>query len=302
MRIIADLHTHTRYSHGRGTVLDNVTVGLARGLQAVGITDHGPRSFPWVGASLRDFDAIRAEVADLDRRAVGIRVLAGAECNIISAAGELDLPVAVRQQLDIVLAGLHPNVLPRSGRDWLALTGRNWAARFSPSWRRRAREANTRAAVEAVLRNDIDVFTHPGYGLEIDTAELARACAARDTAMEINARHGAITVEYCRIAAREGARFVINSDAHRPEDVGSVLRGLAVARAAGLTPEQVLNSEGGDLFGWLERKKRRRRELRGWADWAAQPGPRREREHQRESGHRRGRSFWTDWADQGKVH
>ena len=306
MKIIADLHTHTKYSHGKGTVLDNVTTAMIRGLSGVAITDHGPRSAPWIGASLRDFKAMCQEVAALDRRTLSIRVLAGAECNIVSTKGDLDLPNSVRQGLDIVLAGLHPGVLPNSGRDWLTLTGGNWAARISPALRRRARANNTKAVVEAVRRNEIDVVTHPGYHLDIDTVELARACAARDTAMEINARHQEMTAEYCRAAAREGASFVINSDAHRPEDVGNVTRGLAVARAAGLTADQVKNSDGGDLFDWLEQKRTGRQgPARGWADWTEQPPLDRQRALPRrpEGGARGGgRSYWTDWSNQGKIH
>ncbi|GFP36073.1 putative hydrolase, partial [Candidatus Hakubella thermalkaliphila] len=45
MQAITDLHTHTVYSHGKGTVEDIVRVAMRRGLQAVGIADHGPSHF-----------------------------------------------------------------------------------------------------------------------------------------------------------------------------------------------------------------------------------------------------------------
>jgi putative hydrolase len=305
MKIIADLHTHTRYSHGKGSVLDNVSMGLSLGLKAIGITDHGPRSAPWIGASAKDFMIMREEVVEVDRRAIGIKVLAGAECNIISAKGDLDVPESIRGSLDLILAGLHPGILPLSGRDWWVLTGANWAARLSPNLRRRARVRNTEAVVAAVYRNEIDVITHPGYHLEIDTVELARACADRNTAMEINARHDEMTIAFCRLAAREGVRFVINSDAHVPEDVGNLNRGTAVARAAGLDPERVLNSDRGGLFDWLAEKQSRRhvKDRTTWSDWSEQrpldrvPGKRQDRGRQRE-----GHTSWTDWSDQGKVH
>ncbi|HWI62059.1 MAG TPA: PHP domain-containing protein [Symbiobacteriaceae bacterium] len=297
MKIIADLHTHTTFSHGKGSVLDNVTAAMSRGLRAIGIADHGPRSAPWVGASLRDLKRMLDEVRELDRRAIGIKVLASAECNITSTRGHLDVPAELRGEMDIVLAGLHPGILPRSGRDWLALTGGNWYAKMNPGYRSRARIANTRAVVEAVLRNDIDVITHPGYHLDIDTTELARACAFRNTAMEINARHHEMTVEFCRLAARVGAKFVINSDAHRPGDVGNLARGIAVARAAGLGPEHVLNADGGGLFEWLKQKRGRAI----WTDWAEQPPlDRIGREKGRSAANQP--SYWADWSNQGKIH
>jgi putative hydrolase len=297
VKIIADLHTHTKFSHGKGSVLDNITAGLVQGLQAVGIADHGPNSAPWVGASVKAFRRMIAEVRDLDRRTLGLKVLAGAECNITSARGHLDLPLEVRAELDIVLAGLHPGIRPRSGKDWLALTGANWYAKVNPGYRKRVRVANTKAVIEAVLRNDIDVITHPGYHLDIDTVELARACAFRNTALEINARHREMTAEFCRLAAAEGAKFVINSDAHSPDAVGSVARGLAVARAAGLGPQQILNLEGGGLFEWLQKKRGRSQ----WTDWAEQrPLDRTRPEQPGRTG--RQPSFFTDWANQGKIH
>lgn len=297
MQIIADLHTHTTYSHGKGSVLNNVTVAMSCGLKAIGIADHGPRSAPWVGASVGQLKRMIAEVRALDRRSVGLKILAGAECNITSARGHLDVPLEIRAQLDIVLAGLHPGILPRSGRDWVTLTGGNWYAKVNPGYRSRARIANTRAVVEAVLRNDIDVVTHPGYHLDIDTIELARACAMRNTAMEINARHHEMTVDFCRLAAREGVKFVINSDAHRPADVGNVARGLAVAKAAGLGPEQILNIEGGGLFEWLRQKRGRS----SWSEWAEQPPLHPEREMPERRGLRKP-SYWSDWSSQGKIH
>lgn len=297
MRIIADLHTHSRFSHGAGFVLENVTAAMARGLEAVGIADHGPRSLPWVRASLQDFAQLTEEVADLNRRTSPFRCLAGAECNIVSARGDLDLPEDIRAGLDIVLAGLHPHILPRSPGDWLVLTGWNWAARLTDRFRRRARQQNTRAVVEAVYRHEIDLITHPGHHLEIETAELARACAERDTAMEISARHRSMTVAFCRVAAREGARFVISSDAHRPDDVGRLDRGIAIARAAGLRPDQVINSDQGGLREWLQCKQSRRRAGRN--SGAGEVGP---ASSWRGARPEEARSYWADWAEQGKIH
>ncbi|MGE5676067.1 MAG: PHP domain-containing protein [Mycobacterium leprae] len=315
MKIIADLHTHTQYSNGKGTVLDNVTAAMARGLKVVAITDHGPGSARWVRARLSDFRDLRREVSSIDRRAEDMRVLAGVECNVISPRGDLDMPGEALSQLDIVLAGFHPFVRPANPRDWLHLSGPNVAALLSPSWGRRARVYNTGTLVAAVYMNEIDIITHPGFHVDIDTTELAKACAARDTALEINARHREMTAEYCRLAAKQGVRFVISSDAHAPADVGVFGNALAVAKAAGIEPEQVVNSDVGGLFAWLERRKWRRADASAWTDWAEQKPLDRtgegaeepEDEEERPPRGRGGRterqeSYWTDWSRQGKVH
>jgi len=41
-RMLWDLHTHTTYSHGTGSIEDNVRAAREAGLAAIGISDHGP--------------------------------------------------------------------------------------------------------------------------------------------------------------------------------------------------------------------------------------------------------------------
>jgi len=244
MRLFADYHTHTRHSHGYGTVAENVRAALARGLEEVAITDHGPRLR--FGLGVRDAAEllrIRDEVDAINAMEPGIRVLVGVEANVISMEGELDVPREILDRLDIVLCGLHPQVITPTWGDALRLTWQNTRlGRISERVQRRAREDNTRALVAALYRNEIDIITHPGLWLPIDTAELARACAARGTCLEISAGHPYVTVEFVKIAAREGVNFAIGSDAHRPEHVGRFERGVAVAEAAGLDPARIINA------------------------------------------------------------
>ena len=41
MLLTGDYHTHTIYSHGKGTVLENAMRAKEIGLQEIAITDHG---------------------------------------------------------------------------------------------------------------------------------------------------------------------------------------------------------------------------------------------------------------------
>ncbi len=246
-RVVADYHTHTVHSHGRGTVLDNARVAAARGLETIAIADHGPQAVPWVGVdSPRTFDRIRRE-ARLASRETGVKVLAAAECNVMSPDGDLDLAARDLARLDLVLAGLHLLILPDSlGRlgEAARLVLPNLAPwKWSRRVRARARATNTKALVEAVERHRVTIVTHPGLHLPVDTPELARACARRGTRLEISSAHRETDVAYVRVAARQGVDFVLSSDAHRPERVGDLGEALRVAERAGLSPARVWNVE-----------------------------------------------------------
>lgn len=241
--ILADYHTHTRHSHGAGTVLDNVRAAYARGLKQIGIADHGPANLFGVGvASLATFDDIRQEVDGAQALYPDVKVFLGAEANVVSEDGEIDIPSWLQEELDIVLVGLHPLVRWRPPATGVSLVGHNLFAAWTGRGRKRARERNTRAIVNAVLKNRVHVVTHPGYRLPIDTRELARACAKTGCAMEINAGHDHTTVEFIRIAREEGARFVLGSDAHSPERVGDLAKAALLAQEAGLSPDEIVNA------------------------------------------------------------
>ncbi len=241
-RAIADYHTHTKYSHGTGTIYDNAKAAKERGLEVLGIADHGPANWGHIGSTdLEVFDKIIEETKKVQQEISGVTILAGTEANITSFQGDLDIPLELQKRLDQVLAGFHITIRPKTFQDGARFMTRWILARLSPREGQIARNDNTKAVVAAVFRNDIDIITHPGLNISIDTQELARACVKNDTALEINTLHGFKSVDFIQAAAREGAKFTIGSDAHQPERVGRLSSGVVAAQKAGLKPEQVLN-------------------------------------------------------------
>jgi putative hydrolase len=241
-RVFADYHTHTQYSHGTGTIYDNAMAAKERGLEVLGIADHGPANWGHIGSTdLEVFEKIIEETKKVQQEISGITILSGTEANIISFQGDLDIPIGLQKRLDQVLAGFHITIRPKRVQDGARFVTSWVLARLSPREREIARNNNTKAIVAAVFRNDIDIITHPGLNISIDTPELARACVKKDTALEINTLHGFKSVDFIEAAAREGVKFAIGSDAHQPERVGMLSSGVIAAQKAGLNPEQVLN-------------------------------------------------------------
>lgn len=243
MQLIADYHTHTVHSHGTGTVAENVAAAIDRHLSAVAITDHGPANLFGLGVKAPEvLLSIGKEIQRVEEERPEIQVLAGVEANVVSGDGDLDVPDDLLRDLDVVLVGLHPLVHYHSPGDALRLGLVNLAGRVCPALGRPVRETNTRALEEAVTRHQVDIVTHPGLHVSIDTARLAATCSSVGTALEISAGHPYVTPEFIEVARANGAVFAIDSDAHRPADVGNLERGLVVAEAAALPPTLVLNA------------------------------------------------------------
>lgn len=241
-RVFADYHTHTKYSHGTGTISDNAKAAKSKGLEILGIADHGPANWGHVGTTdLATFEKIMIEAKKVEQEFSGLTILAGTEANIISYDGDLDIPLSLQKKLDQVLAGFHVTISSKTTEDGIKFISQWILAQFSPRMKKVARNDNTKAVVSAVYRNEIDIITHPGLKISIDTAELARACVKKDTALEINTLHGVASIAFIKTAAREGAKFAIGSDAHQPIRVGQLKAGVIAAQQAGLKPEQVIN-------------------------------------------------------------
>lgn len=242
--LFADWHTHTRYSDGQGSLEENAVAGRQRGLRQVAITDHGPAS---IGVGMRQWasriDRLRAEIDTWNANNTMPQLLLGAEANVISRRGDIDLPDSVQERLDLVIVSLHPLVRSLTWWDGITMLLPNLLQRYIRLRSRRLRRINTEAIIAAVNRHRIDFVAHPGLWIDIDTAELATACVRRGTALEINCQHTAILEDYVRVAMPSGVEFVINSDAHRPRQVGELNAGKLLATKLGLSPARIRNAE-----------------------------------------------------------
>lgn len=242
MRIFADYHNHTVYSHGKGTIRENVEWALKKGLREIAITDHGPSHISF-GVRKKKIAKIRKEIDTLNKEYQDINILMGLECNVISYDGEIDIDDEIMEQLDILLVGFHFGAKFKTFQDNYRAYVLNYLGKFSKKIGKRIRELNTQALVKAINRYKIDLITHPGAKVDIDSRKLAKAAARRGTALEINSSHGHLSLEYIKIAMKEDVKFFISSDAHKPEDVGNVRDAIDRAVKAGLKADSIVNAE-----------------------------------------------------------
>ncbi|MDV6373635.1 helix-hairpin-helix domain-containing protein [Deinococcus arenicola] len=226
------LHTHSVWSDGAATVRDMVgaAVGLGHGQGGhyLGTGDHSRAAHYANGLSIERLHAYIAEIRDL--QAEGLPVLAGAEVDILDD-GSLDYPDDVLLKLDYVVASVH---------SLFTLDPAKQTARL----------------VRAASHPLITILGHPtgrlllrrpGYTLDLE-AVLA-ACDANGTVVEINANAARLDLDWRdALRWRDRLTFAINTDAHVPAGLTDTRFGVAVARKAGLRPDQIINTLGMEEF------------------------------------------------------
>lgn len=241
MKLYGDYHTHTIYSHGSGTIEDNVKAALSKGLKEIAICDHGPGHYLY-GVKKRNIPIMRDEIDRLNDKYSGqIKILLGVEANLVGFQGNIDMDDELIKLTDLLLLGYHYGITPTSIRDGLGFYIMNPLSKALPIYRKSIVELNTRAFIKAINNFPIDFITHPGSKARVDIGLLAQEAAKVGTALEINSKHSQLSVDNIKIAMREKVDFIVNSDAHSPEDVGNVQESIARAREAGLPLERIRN-------------------------------------------------------------
>ena len=237
-RMIYDHHTHTTFSHGKGSIEDNVKVAVEKGLKSIAITDHGPGHLTY-GIDRNKIKVMRDEIERLKLVYPQIEILLGVEANTLRVAPYIDLTEDEKKDLDIVLAGYHFGIL-RAGMvpNYISNHTGLFAGDSSS-----LKVANTAMILNALYENDIAILTHPGDKGPFDIEDIAKACVDTNTMIEINAKHKHLTIDEIKLASKYDVKFVIGSDAHISSKVGSFEEPLKRALEAGLDPERIVNIE-----------------------------------------------------------
>ena len=239
-RLSYDLHTHTTFSHGKGSIEDNVRAGILKGLKMIGISDHGPGHITY-GVKRSNLAVMRSEIERLKPLYPEIEILLGVEANIINPSGRLDVTEEELKQFDYLLAGYHYGVFGEAPFQAMGTHAKNFVLSKLNRSTKKQKKYNTELTIKAIYENEIKILTHPGDKGAFDIGEIAVACADRGTLMEISTWHDWLTVEGIRQAAKTDARFVISSDAHSPGRIGDCQGAVERIRAAGLDFERVEN-------------------------------------------------------------
>ncbi|HNW92445.1 MAG TPA: histidinol phosphate phosphatase domain-containing protein [bacterium] len=200
---LTDFHTHTLHSDGELLPAELVARAAVNGYAVVGLADHADASnFAEVIAAARETAAAWNGIRG------GIRVIPGVELTYVPPAQLADM-AAVCRAAGAVLIVVHGE---------------------SPV------EPVPAGTNDAALAADIDILAHPGL---ITPAQAQRA-AQRGIALELTTRggHSLTNGHVAKLARAAGAPLVLDTDAHRIDDLLTAALAEQTLRGAGLTPAQ----------------------------------------------------------------
>ncbi len=232
--LLGDLHMHTTASDGRNSMEQMAEAARARGLQYIAITDHsathGFNNHVTADELRRQIERVREVNASLD----GIEVLIGTETNI-GTDGSPDYPDELLAELDWVMGSMHTAF----GTD------------------------PTRRLITACEHPWIDCIGHPtGRKIEsrkpydVDMEQVIAAAVRTGTMLEINSAPDRRDMNdlHARAARDAGVRIVVDSDAHGTNTLGITVWGIATARRAWLTADDVANTRPWAQFAPLRKR------------------------------------------------
>lgn len=243
LKICFDLHTHTTYSHGKGSIFENAESAKEKGLKGIAITDHG-FSHPAFGMRRKYLDRMRAECAAASEQ-YGVDVRLGIESNLRGEEGTIDVKPFDYEKLDVILAGVHRFIRYNSFKDlaWLL-----WANIFDSVFNKEPSDRlirfNTNCYVNAIKNNPIDVITHVGYLCFCDPVEVAKVAADYGTYIEINTKKTHLTDEQWRKVIETDVKFVVDSDAHSVDRIGDNQLFLETAKRVDFPLDRIMNIDG----------------------------------------------------------
>jgi putative hydrolase len=234
MQILADYHTHTKYSHGKGTIEENVLEAISKGIKTIGISDHGYKHLTY-GIKLNDIYKMREEIDKLNEKYSNIKVLLGMECNILDNRGNIDINDKIIENCDYIMAGYHFASTPTSLKSMLNHCN-NYMIKNDKS-----KDYNTESIINAMKNNNIFIITHPGDKGDVYIEEIAKVAKDTDTRLEINSSHGFLNSNQLVEIKNIGNKFIIGSDAHIPQNVGNFDLAMKIIKEARLDTSLVEN-------------------------------------------------------------
>ncbi len=223
--IKGDLHTHTKWSDGRGTIEEMAESAIRLGYEYIAITDHSPSQTIANGLSIERLRAKQKELESAAKKFKNIKILMGTEVDIKSD-GTLDYPDSVLRELDVVIASVHSGF-------------------------KMDRQTMTNRIIRAVKNPYVHAIGHPTGRLlgerdpyDVDMDLVIEAALEYGKALEVNGSYPRLDLNdlHARKAVDAGVKIIISTDAHSTDQLLFMKYGVGTARRGWVQKKDVLNA------------------------------------------------------------
>ena len=243
MLLTGDYHTHTIYSHGKGTVLENAERAKEIGLKEIAISDHGFRQMAF-GLRQKRIPSLIADCRSATEK-TGVKVYVGIEANLCGESGKTDLEERDYKNFDVYLMGIHRFVKFEKFRDMNNILVKNYLyAFFKKQASKSLIDYNTRALINSIQKYPIDAITHLNYLSFCNVAEVAKAARDYGTYIELNSKKVHLSDEELALVNDTGVRFIIDSDAHSTDRIGDTKLVEEMIARVGISEDRIDNING----------------------------------------------------------
>jgi len=222
--IRGDLHVHTNYSDGKGTIESMAEAAIELGYEYLVFCDHSQSLKVANGLSPARLREKLEAVRKADHEYGEIKLLCGSEVDILKD-GTLDYEDDLLAELDFAVAAVHTSFTV--GED-----------------------AMTERIIRAINNPHVRTIAHPTGRIlnrrepyEVDVSRLIKEAAATNTALELNSYVNRLdlAVPYVREALRAGISITIDTDAHDETALAFMKYGVSQARRAWAEKKSVIN-------------------------------------------------------------
>ena len=223
--IKGDLQMHTTASDGKNSIEEMAEAARQLGHQYIALTDHSKAVTVANGLDEKRMAAHIKKIHAANEKDLGIRLLAGAEVDILKD-GDLDYSNDILAQLEVVVCSIHSYF----NLDRAAMTDRMLAAIENPYTQIIAHPTG-----RLLLRRE---------GFEYDMEKVLEACAKHGVAMECNSYPDRLDLKdvHLRMCKDRGVKVVISTDSHNTGNLAFIRYGVTMGRRGWLEKKDVINT------------------------------------------------------------
>jgi DNA polymerase (family 10) len=234
--IKGDMHTHSKWSDGHSSIEEIADyIASHQHYDYIVITDHSKSEIIAGGMNEDQFIEQLKEIKKVNKKLGRDLIKSGTEVDILPD-GTLDLSDSLLQTLDWVVASIHSHF----------------------------HQDNTERIIKACLNPYVCAIGHPTgrvlgsrEGYTADMERILDVAAETGTAIEINGHSHRMDINdrWAKRAIEKGVTLVIGTDSHNTGNYNFMKLGVAIARRAWCTKDNILNTSDWTMVEAFKRRK-----------------------------------------------